>query len=77
MKILMRADTHYSIGRVVEYEEPKFTLSQVRLVKDNSEEYFSIENQNTISVMHMCTMKIIKMLLHYFYVSTHKNIVTK
>lgn len=39
MKILMRADTHYSIGRVVEYEEPKFTLSQVRLIKDNCKKY--------------------------------------
>lgn len=48
----MRADTHYSIGRVVEYEEPKFTLSQVRLVKVNSNKY-SIENRNTFSIMYM------------------------
>lgn len=30
MKILMRADTHYSIGvRTSEYEEPRYTYSQV------------------------------------------------
>lgn len=52
MKMLMRADTHYSIGRVVEYEEPKFTLSQVRLINDNWEKYSSIENLNTIFIMY-------------------------
>lgn len=33
MKILMRADTHYSIGvRSNEYEKPKYTFSQVGYV---------------------------------------------
>lgn len=29
MKILMRADTHYSIQYTSEYEKPKYTFSQV------------------------------------------------